>query len=189
MRGVLSQSRGLFSMKGAPRNIQRKHGVNVTHVASRPPSVPATIGDIEPGSRKAAKTSAWRDRAQKSNSSLRYSGASARSRQALEQVSNELVDKNLSLIRLLDPPFDKSSLNPGYLKGYLPGVRENGGQYTHAAIWTVRLLSSTTAFGQTTSMISRLETNSPRRSIKRVRISKAREPRGTTVRSPLVLRR
>jgi cellobiose phosphorylase len=68
---------------------------------------------------------------------LSHAGSPARSRQALEQVSTELVDKNLSLIRLLDPPFDKSSLNPGYLKGYLPGVRENGGQYTHAAIWTV----------------------------------------------------
>ena len=42
-----------------------------------------------------------------------------------------------ALIQLLDPPFDKSDLNPGYIKGYVPGVRENGGQYTHAAIWTV----------------------------------------------------
>jgi cellobiose phosphorylase len=39
------------------------------------------------------------------------------------------------LIQLLDPPFDKSALNPGYIKGYVPGVRENGGQYTHGAIW------------------------------------------------------
>ncbi|MBU1511595.1 hypothetical protein KKD52_14675, partial [Myxococcota bacterium] len=39
------------------------------------------------------------------------------------------------LVLLLDPPFDKSDLNPGYIKGYVPGVRENGGQYTHAAIW------------------------------------------------------
>jgi len=39
------------------------------------------------------------------------------------------------LIQLLDPPFDKSNLNPGYIKGYVPGVRENGGQYTHAAVW------------------------------------------------------
>ena len=38
-------------------------------------------------------------------------------------------------MQLLDPPFDKSALNPGYIKGYVPGVRENGGQYTHAAIW------------------------------------------------------
>jgi cyclic beta-1,2-glucan synthetase len=41
------------------------------------------------------------------------------------------------LIQLFDPPFDKSDLNPGYIKGYVPGVRENGGQYTHAAIWAV----------------------------------------------------
>ena len=38
---------------------------------------------------------------------------------------------------MFDPPFDKSTLNPGYIKGYVPGVRENGGQYTHAAIWLV----------------------------------------------------
>jgi len=41
-----------------------------------------------------------------------------------------------NLIQLLDPPFDKSDLDPGYIKGYVPGVRENGGQYTHAAVWT-----------------------------------------------------
>ena len=41
----------------------------------------------------------------------------------------------MRLIQLLDPPFDQSALNPGYIKGYVPGVRENGGQYTHAAIW------------------------------------------------------
>jgi cellobiose phosphorylase len=40
------------------------------------------------------------------------------------------------LIQLLDPPFDTSDMHPGYIKGYVPGVRENGGQYTHAAIWT-----------------------------------------------------
>jgi cellobiose phosphorylase len=40
------------------------------------------------------------------------------------------------LIQLFDPPFDRSPLNPGYIKGYIPGVRENGGQYTHGAIWT-----------------------------------------------------
>jgi len=38
-------------------------------------------------------------------------------------------------VQLLDPPFDSSSLNPGYIRGYVPGVRENGGQYTHAAVW------------------------------------------------------
>jgi cyclic beta-1,2-glucan synthetase len=45
------------------------------------------------------------------------------------------VRRDLGLIQLFDPPFDTSDLKPGYVKGYLPGVRENGGQYTHAAIW------------------------------------------------------
>ena len=52
-------------------------------------------------------------------------------------VDRRLVRRDHALIQLLDPPFDKSALNPGYIKGYVPGVRENGGQYTHAAIWTV----------------------------------------------------
>jgi hypothetical protein len=43
---------------------------------------------------------------------------------------------NRGMILLFTPPFDKSARDPGYIKGYLPGVRENGGQYTHAAIWT-----------------------------------------------------
>jgi cellobiose phosphorylase len=57
------------------------------------------------------------------------------SRMAMEAVDKRLVRRNHALIQLLDPPFDKSDLNPGYIKGYAPGVRENGGQYTHAAIW------------------------------------------------------
>ena len=52
-------------------------------------------------------------------------------------VDQRLVRREHGLIQLLDPPFDKSDLNPGYIKGYVPGVRENGGQYTHGAIWTV----------------------------------------------------
>jgi cellobiose phosphorylase len=56
---------------------------------------------------------------------------------AMEQVEARLVRRDFGLIQLLDPPFDKADLNPGYIRGYVPGVRENGGQYTHAAIWTV----------------------------------------------------
>jgi cyclic beta-1,2-glucan synthetase len=52
-------------------------------------------------------------------------------------VDQRLVRRDRGLIQLLDRPFDHSALNPGYIKGYVPGVRENGGQYTHAAIWTV----------------------------------------------------
>ena len=62
-------------------------------------------------------------------------GDLARARQAMAAVEKRLVRRDAQLIQLLDPPFDKSDLEPGYIKGYVPGVRENGGQYTHAAIW------------------------------------------------------
>jgi cellobiose phosphorylase len=55
----------------------------------------------------------------------------------MDAVSARLVRRDHALIQLLDPPFDKSTLNPGYIRGYVPGVRENGGQYTHGALWTV----------------------------------------------------
>ena len=58
-----------------------------------------------------------------------------RSRMAMDAVDLRLVRRDDALIQLLDPPFDKSEMNPGYIKGYVPGVRENGGQYTHGAIW------------------------------------------------------
>ena len=67
---------------------------------------------------------------------LSGAGDAGRSRMAMEAVDKRLVRRDHALIQLLDPPFDKSTLNPGYIKGYVPGVRENGGQYTHAAIWT-----------------------------------------------------
>ncbi len=63
-------------------------------------------------------------------------GDPRRSRQAMQSVDQRLVRRDARLIQLFDPPFDKSPLNPGYIKGYIPGVRENGGQYTHGAIWT-----------------------------------------------------
>ncbi len=68
---------------------------------------------------------------------LSGAGDAKRSRVAMEAVDRRLVRREHALIQLLDPPFDKSDLNPGYIKGYVPGVRENGGQYTHAAIWAV----------------------------------------------------
>jgi cyclic beta-1,2-glucan synthetase len=66
---------------------------------------------------------------------LSGAGDPERSRTAMEAVDKHLVRRDDAIIQLLDPPFDKSDLNPGYIKGYVPGVRENGGQYTHAAIW------------------------------------------------------
>jgi len=63
-------------------------------------------------------------------------GDPQRSRRAMDAVEKRLVRREAKLIQLFDPPFDQSTLNPGYIKGYIPGVRENGGQYTHGAIWT-----------------------------------------------------
>jgi cyclic beta-1,2-glucan synthetase len=63
-------------------------------------------------------------------------GDPQRARRAMQAVAERLVRPEAGLIQLLDPPFDRSDLHPGYIKGYVPGVRENGGQYTHAAVWT-----------------------------------------------------
>jgi len=60
---------------------------------------------------------------------------------AMDAVEQKLVWESEGLIRLLTPPFDQTSQNPGYIKGYVPGVRENGGQYTHAALWVVKALA------------------------------------------------
>jgi cellobiose phosphorylase len=67
---------------------------------------------------------------------LSGAGDPRRSLIGMKSVEALLVRKEHGLIQLLDPPFDKAILDPGYIKGYVPGVRENGGQYTHAAIWT-----------------------------------------------------
>jgi cyclic beta-1,2-glucan synthetase len=64
-------------------------------------------------------------------------GDPKRAVEAMRSLSEHLVRQNEQLILLFAPPFDKTQHDPGYIKGYLPGVRENGGQYTHAAIWSV----------------------------------------------------
>jgi cyclic beta-1,2-glucan synthetase len=61
----------------------------------------------------------------------------ARSSRAMAAVEEYLVRRGQELILLFTPPFDRTPLDPGYIKGYPPGIRENGGQYTHAAIWAV----------------------------------------------------
>ncbi len=60
---------------------------------------------------------------------------------AMDAVRAHLVRRGHRLLALLTPPFDHSSQEPGYIKGYPPGVRENGGQYTHAAVWTVMAMA------------------------------------------------
>lgn len=62
-------------------------------------------------------------------------GSPERTAQAMQSLNAHLVRRDHALVQLLDPPFNTSALNPGYIRGYVPGVRENGGQYTHAAIW------------------------------------------------------
>ena len=61
--------------------------------------------------------------------------------EAMEAVDRNLVKKDKGMILLLAPPFNNSYLEPGYIKGYVPGVRENGGQYTHAAVWVILALT------------------------------------------------
>jgi cyclic beta-1,2-glucan synthetase len=64
-----------------------------------------------------------------------------RAAQAMAAVERELILPHDGLALLLTPPFDRSALDPGYIKGYPPGVRENGGQYTHAALWMVMAMA------------------------------------------------
>ncbi|MCC5921795.1 MAG: hypothetical protein LAT68_01150 [Cyclobacteriaceae bacterium] len=73
-----------------------------------------------------------------------FSGVASheRGKQSLRSVEEHLVSEKGKFIRLLTPPFDKTEKDPGYIKGYIPGVRENGGQYTHAALWTVKAFAA-----------------------------------------------
>lgn len=72
---------------------------------------------------------------------LSGAGEAVRQSRAMESLNSRLIRRKDSLVQLLDPPFDKSGMNPGYIKGYVPGVRENGGQYTHSAIWAAMAFS------------------------------------------------
>ncbi|MGH7731606.1 MAG: GH36-type glycosyl hydrolase domain-containing protein, partial [Candidatus Eiseniibacteriota bacterium] len=65
----------------------------------------------------------------------------ARAAQAMAAIERPLISWEDGLVRLLAPPFDRTPRDPGYIKGYLPGVRENGGQYTHAALWVVAAMA------------------------------------------------
>ncbi len=71
------------------------------------------------------------------------SGAASprRAARAMDAVRAHLVRRDARLLLLLAPPFDRGEKDPGYIKGYIPGIRENGGQYTHAALWTIMALA------------------------------------------------
>ena len=62
---------------------------------------------------------------------------------AMRSMNRELIDRDAGLLRLLTPPFSKSENNPGYIQAYPPGVRENGGQYAHAAVWAMMAQAKT----------------------------------------------
>jgi cellobiose phosphorylase len=72
---------------------------------------------------------------------------------ALRSVEEHLVDEEAGIIRLLTPPFDTTAHDPGYIKGYLPGVRENGGQYTHGVLWAVRAFAEMGHGGRATELL------------------------------------
>ena len=81
-----------------------------------------------------------------------------RAESAMRSVEEHLLDREAGIIRLLAPPFDKTTHDPGYIKGYVPGIRENGGQYSHAAIWVVRALAR---MGQRDRAVSYFEMVTP----------------------------
>ncbi len=66
-----------------------------------------------------------------------------RANQALQSALTQLIEPKTRTIHLLDPPFDGTLMDPGYIRAYIPGVRENGGQYTHAAIWAAIAVART----------------------------------------------
>lgn len=86
------------------------------------------------------------------------SGAADRERaaRAMTAVERELICQQAGVALLFRPPFDKTHLDPGYIKGYPPGIRENGGQYTHAALWSVMALGQLREGDKAASLFSLL---------------------------------
>jgi cellobiose phosphorylase len=75
---------------------------------------------------------------------------------ALDSMWDQLVRQDLGIVQLFAPPFDHSALEPGYIKGYPPGVRENGGQYTHAAVWAAQAFALAGRSEQAAALLSML---------------------------------
>ncbi len=75
---------------------------------------------------------------------------------AMDSVERRLISDSEKLIRLLTPPFENTPHDPGYIKGYVPGVRENGGQYTHAALWVVRAMAELGRNNRAAALLSML---------------------------------
>jgi cellobiose phosphorylase len=91
----------------------------------------------------------------------------------MQSVEQWLTDRDARLVLLLTPPFDKAEPSPGYIKGYVPGVRENGGQYTHAALWVVMahaLLGRGDTAHELLSFINPINRSANRDAVKRYRV-------------------
>jgi cyclic beta-1,2-glucan synthetase len=86
---------------------------------------------------------------------LSGAGESERAQMAMQSVRERLIREDDRLLLLFTPPFDQTEKDPGYIKGYLPGIRENGGQYTHAALWTIWALADL-GEGETAESLFRL---------------------------------
>jgi cyclic beta-1,2-glucan synthetase len=84
------------------------------------------------------------------------SGVAPRASRAMQAVAQNLVRTDPGMVLILAPPFDKTGPDPGYIRGYPPGIRENGGQYTHAALWTVMATASLGQGDQAFGLFSRL---------------------------------
>ena len=106
--------------------------------------------------------------------SVIHGGAPAdRAQRAMDSVEEYLVHRGDGLVLLFTPPFDDWEVDPGYIKGYLPGVRENGGQYTHAAIWCViafATLGDGDRAGELFSLLNPINHASTRAGIHRYRV-------------------
>ncbi len=96
-----------------------------------------------------------------------------RAAKALAAAERYLVDEPAGIIRLLTPAFDQTPNDPGYIKGYLPGVRENGGQYTHGALWLVRALAEAGHRDRAATLLTMLSPVSRTRSAAAVNIYQA----------------
>ena len=83
-------------------------------------------------------------------------GNPERRRQALDSMWDQLVNQELQIVQLFTPPFNRSALDPGYIKGYPPGVRENAGQYTHGAVWAALALAMAGRDEQAAALVSLL---------------------------------
>jgi cyclic beta-1,2-glucan synthetase len=91
----------------------------------------------------------------------------------MASVDEYLVRRGDGIVLLFTPPFDKGELQPGYIKGYVPGVRENGGQYTHAALWTLMafaMLGDGDAAGELFSLLNPINHASTRAGLHRYKV-------------------